>query len=77
MNHTHEQIAWLQRKLAAGASEFNLTETTKEGRVDLGTSKDVLDLFYSKDDIDFIFTDLRGLVTTIWILIASVQIVTM
>ena len=77
MNHTQEQIAWLQAKLAAGASEFNLTEQTKEGRVELGTGKDVLDLFYTKDDIDFIFTDLRGLVTTIWILIASVQIVTM
>lgn len=37
----------------------------------------MLDLFYNKDDIDYIFTDLRGLVTTIWILIASVQIVTM
>jgi len=34
--------------------------------------KKVLDLFYDKERIDFIFTDLRGLVTTIWILISSV-----
>ena len=37
----------------------------------------VLDLFYKRDTIKEIFKELRGLVTTIWILIASVQIVTM
>ena len=38
---------------------------------------ETLNLFYERDQIDFIFKNLRGLVTTIWILIASVQIVTM
>ena len=45
---------------------------TSEGTAEFGTRKVVLDLFYSRDDIDFIFTNMRGLVTTIWILIASV-----
>ena len=77
MNHTQEQIAWLQAKLADSASEFNLTEQIKEGQTEFSSDKDVLDLFYNRVDIDYIFTDLRGLVTTIWVLIASVQIVTM
>ena len=37
----------------------------------------MLDLFYDRNTITEIFIELRGLVTTIWILIASVQIVTM
>ena len=37
----------------------------------------VIDCFYERETIEEIFTELRGLVTTIWILIASVQIVTM
>ena len=37
----------------------------------------VIECFYERETIEEIFTELRGLVTTIWILIASVQIVTM
>ena len=36
-----------------------------------------MDLFYEKVRIDVIFDNLRGVVTTIWILISSVQIITM
>ena len=34
--------------------------------------QELLALFYDKNDIDWIFSNLRGIVTTIWILIASV-----
>ena len=37
----------------------------------------MIECFYGRETIEEIFTELRGLVTTIWILIASVQIVTM
>ena len=67
VNTTH-----VVRDIAEGAAHQvrNLSSTAD-------SHHEVLNLFYDKADIDWIFMNLRGLVTTIWILIASVQIVTM
>ena len=44
---------------------------------DVGPYAHILKLFYTRERTDHIFHELRGLVTTIWILIASIQVVAM
>ena len=56
-------------------AEFNPNDIN-DG-VDTGEHAEVTRLFYTRERTEHIFHELRGLVTTIWILIASIQIVAM
>ena len=56
---------------------YEAGEMLIEMEEDLRRDNNFLALFYNKEEIDYIFGELRHLVSTIWILIASVQIVTM
>ena len=85
-NSLNQTLVLDPRQLDAYVGEQNLISDVEDIRENLSSNNstdihhehyEVLKLFYAKDRIDYIFSDLRGLVTTIWILIASVQIVTM